>query len=361
MTTKGKSRGLRRGFTTGACATAAAAAAFAALATGRFPDPVRIRLPGGGEPSFPLARKVLEDGRATAGVIKDAGDDPDVTHGAEIVVAVEWGPAGSGVRFAAGSGVGTVTRPGLPIPPGEPAINPVPRRMIAEAVQGIAAASGIAADALVTVSIPKGETLARKTLNERLGIVGGLSILGTTGIVVPYSCGAWIAAIRSGVEVARAAGHVHLAACTGRTSERAVRAHLGLPETAMIDMGDFAGGLFKVLTKRPVERLTLGGGFAKLAKLGQGELNLHSGASRADLAALVGMMRGLGADPALLAEAERAETAARLLALARDAGLPLADAVAERARAVARSHLPDHIEVSVLVVDREGELVGHAE
>lgn len=360
MTKPSKRRGLRRGFTTGACATAAAAAACEALATGRFPDSVAIRLPGGQEPSFPLARQVLENGRATAGVIKDAGDDPDVTHGAEIVVTVERGPAGSGVRFAAGPGVGTVTKSGLPIPPGEPAINPVPRRMIAEAVRGIAAASGQAPDVLVTVSIPRGELLAKKTLNERLGIVGGLSILGTTGIVVPYSCNAWIAAIRSGVEVARAAGLVHLAACTGRTSEKAVRAHLGLPETAMIDMGDFAGGLFKVLKKAPVERLTIGGGFAKLAKLGQGEMNLHSGASRADLAALVALMRDLGAAPALLPEAERAETAAQVLALARGAGLPLGDAVAARARAVAQSHLPAHIRVTVLVVDREGGLVGHA-
>ncbi|MEO5336851.1 MAG: cobalt-precorrin-5B (C(1))-methyltransferase [Magnetospirillum sp. WYHS-4] len=344
MTRDRKRRGLRRGFTTGACATAAAAAAFEALASGVFPDPVTIRLPGGETPSFPLARKALGDGWAEAGVVKDAGDDPDVTHGALILARVERG--GPGIAFRAGAGVGTVMRPGLPIPPGEPAINPVPRRMIEDALGG--------ADVVVTLSIPGGAELAKRTLNERLGIVGGLSILGTTGIVVPYSCGAWIAAIRAGVDVARAAGHDHLAACTGRTSERAVRARLNLPETAMIDMGDFAGGLFKVLRKTPVARLTLAGGFAKLAKLAQGETNLHSGASRVDMAWLGGLLADLGGD------GSGAETGAGMLAIARRDGLPLGDRVAALARGVAASHLPAHTDVEVLVVDREGEVVGHA-
>lgn len=337
-----KRRGLRRGFTTGACATAAAQAAAQALATGLFPDPVTIRLPGGGTPSFPLSRKKLQGESATAGVVKDAGDDPDVTHGAEIVATVTRG--GVGISFKAGEGVGTVTRPGLALPPGEPAINPVPRAMIAEALRGFAA------DLVVTLAIPGGEALARKTLNGRLGIVGGLSILGTTGIVIPYSCSAWIEAIRAGVEVALAGGLDHLVGCTGRTSEKAARRRLALPEAALIEMGDFAGGLFKVLKRRPVARLTLAGGFAKLAKLAQGELNLHSGASRVDLAALAG-------DLPALAEAG---TAAGMLEAARALGLPLADRVAQGALAVARKHLPGHIRVDILVVDRKGEIVGHA-
>src|SRR5262249_23014694 len=193
---------LRRGWTTGTCAAAAAKAAFAAVVTGEFPDPVAVTLPRGERPSFALAMTHLAENTATAGVVKDAGDDPDVTHGALVCATVRRAAPGSGVAFRAGEGVGTVTRPGLPVPPGEPAINPVPRRMIREAIEEIAAANGGAADAEVEISIPGGATLAAKTVNARLGIIGGLSILGTTGIVVPYSCSAWIHSIYSGIDVA---------------------------------------------------------------------------------------------------------------------------------------------------------------
>ncbi len=210
---------LRKGWTTGACATAAVKAAFEALSSGTFPDPVTITLPKGENPSFSLQRKTLEEGRATASVIKDAGDDPDVTHGAEIVATVKWGAPGSGITFKAGEGVGSATLPGLPIGVGEPAINPSPRKMMEAVVEG---------DVEITVAIPNGEKLALKTMNPRLGIVGGLSVLGTTGVVVPYSCSAWIHAIQSGVDVARAQGLNHIAACTGSTSEALLRSELDL-------------------------------------------------------------------------------------------------------------------------------------
>ena len=161
---------------------------------------------------------------ARAGIVKDAGDDPDVTHGATIVAEVAWAAPGSGVSFAAGEGVGTVTRPGLPLAVGEPAINPAPRAMIREALTDLAEANGAPPpDVTVTVAIPGGERLAEKTMNARLGIVGGLSILGTTGIVVPYSCASWMHSIHRGIDVARAAGLDHIAAATGTTSERAVQ------------------------------------------------------------------------------------------------------------------------------------------
>src|SRR5579872_6766605 len=244
---------LRRGWTTGACAAAAARAAFGALLTGQFPDPVSIRLPRGQKPSFPLALSELAASEARAGIVKDAGDDPDVTHGALVIAAVAWAAPGSGIAFRAGDGVGTVTRAGLPLAVGEPAINPAPRAMIAEALHDLAEANGAPPpDLTVTVSIPGGEVLAEKTMNARLGIVGGLSILGTTGIVVPYSCASWIHAIHRGIDVARAAGLEHIAAATGSTSERAVQSLYGMPEHALIDMGDFAGGTLKYLRSHPV-------------------------------------------------------------------------------------------------------------
>ena len=177
-----------------------------------------------------------------APAFKDEGDDPSVTDGALVVATGRAGRPGSGVTFRAGVGVDTVTRPGLAIPPGDPAINPVPRRMIRDAIAEVAELAQRAGDVEVEIAIPGGEELAAKTLNGRLGIVGGLSILGTTGIVVPYSCAAWIASIQRGIDVARAAGLAHIAGATGASSDAAVRNLHEPPEIALIDMRDFAGG-----------------------------------------------------------------------------------------------------------------------
>ena len=327
---------LRRGWTTGACAAAAARAAFTALLSGRFPDPVAICLPRGATASFPLAVAELGEGRARAGIIKDAGDDPDVTHGALIIADVARAMPGSGIGFAAGEGVGTVTRAGLPLAVGEPAINPAPRAMISDALRAAADENGAPPpDVTVTISIPGGERLAEKTMNARLGIVGGLSILGTTGIVVPYSCSSWIHAIHRGVDVARAAGLDHIAAATGATSERAVQLLYDLPDHALIDMGDFVGGMLKYLRTHPVARLTIVGGFAKLAKLAAGHLDLHSGRSRVDTAALGDMLAALGADGSAIERARAAGGAGELLAVAGSWRQPLARLVAARAREVA--------------------------
>lgn len=349
---------LKRGWTTGACATAATAAAYQALVTGAFPDPVTITLPKGEEPSFALKAKSLADGAATASVVKDAGDDPDVTHGAEIVVALHPGRAGAGVRFHAGDGVGTVTLPGLPLPPGEAAINPGPRAMIAGVIEALADRLGGPRDVDVTVSIPGGEELAEKTMNGRLGIKGGLSVLGTTGVVIPYSCAAWIHAIHRGIDVARANGLDHIAAATGKTSEAAVRARYDLPEAALIDMGDFAGGMLKYLRRHPVPRLTLAGGFGKLAKLAQGNLDLHSSRSALDMARLADLA---AEDDEARARIARANTGLEALTIAAERDLALADRVATGAREVALATLAGETSVEVLVFDRRGALVGRAD
>lgn len=352
-------RPLRSGWTTGACATAAAKSAFIALVTGRFADPVTITLPRGGEAAFALAMEQLDETRATAGVIKDAGDDPDVTHGALVMADVAWAP-GSGVRFAAGKGVGTVTRPGLPIGVGEPAINPVPRKMMTEAVTEAAARLGAGANVRITVAVEGGAALAEKTWNPRLGIVGGLSILGTTGIVTPYSCAAWIHSIHRGIDVARADGLTHVAAATGSTSERVAQATLGLPDHAMLDMGDFAGGVLKYLRAHPVPRLTLAGGPAKLTKLAMGALDLHSSRSQVDLAALALWAEKLGADPSLAARITNANTAMEAFALAAQKGVDLAPTVAREAGRSASAILRGApVAVDVMVVGRDGEVMAH--
>ena len=352
---------LRRGWTTGACATAAAKAAYEALLTARFPDPVTVRLPRGLRATFDLAETRLSDGDAFAAIIKDAGDDPDVTHGARICCTVSHGAPGSGIRFAAGECVGTVTLPGLPIPPGEPAINPKPREMIADALQGVAGDFGVAPDVLVTVSIPGGAALAEKTANGRLGIVGGLSVLGTTGVVIPYSCASWIHSIHRAVDVARATGMDHLAAATGRTSEVAIKAHHDLPERALIDMGDFAGALLKYVRAHPLPRLSVAGGFGKLSKLADGHMDLHSSRSSVDVGGLAARLADLGAAPELVTQARAAVSAGAVLALAAEAGLDrdLAAAVARGAREVCRASVAGATDIDVLVAARDGQVLAH--
>lgn len=348
---------LRRGWTTGACAAAAAKAAARRLFSGERPATVDIALPGGQRPAFAVAHEAAGDGWAEAGTIKDAGDDPDVTHGALIIARVAPAEPGAGLLFRAGEGVGTVTRPGLPVPPGEPAINPGPRGMIAAAL----AEAGAPADLTITVSIPGGARIAERTLNGRLGIVGGLSILGTTGVVIPFSCAAWIDTIHRGIDVARASGLSHIAGATGTTSEAAVRTLYDLPEPALIEMGDFAGGMLKYLRRHPVPRVTIAGGFAKMTKLGQGLLDLHSRRGSVDFDWLAARATAAGAVPAVAGRIGAANTAAEALAVAAEAGVALAELVASAARDTAASAISDAgIALDVAIFDRGGALVATA-
>jgi cobalt-precorrin-5B (C1)-methyltransferase len=362
MTSRKPDGPLRRGWTTGACATAGVTAAYVALLSGRFPDPVMITLPKGEQPSFALSRSErTSDDEATAAVIKDAGDDPDVTHGAEIIATVKHADPGAGVSFHAGDGVGTATLPGMPIDVGDAAINPVPRQMMRDAVAAVAAQCGGSGDVAITISVPGGEEMAAKTMNGRLGIKGGISILGTTGIVVPFSCASWIQSIHSGIDVARAAGLGHVAGATGRTSEAAVADLHGLAEIALIDMGDFAGGMLKYLRRNPVDRVTIAGGFAKISKLAAGHLDLHSSRSEVDFDGLAKLLDDLGAPAEAATAARTANTTAQVLETARRNKVDLAAAVATRAREVALATLAGGTQVDVAVFDRQGQLVGYAE
>jgi cobalt-precorrin-5B (C1)-methyltransferase len=358
MTNDHATRSLRRGWTTGTCAAAASRAAFEALLTGRFPDPVAVLLPNGARPAFALATTDLRDGAARVGVVKDAGDDPDVTHGALIVSTVRLALPGTGIHYTAGEGVGTVTRPGLPIGPGEPAINPVPRAMIRTALEEVAASCGASADAVIEISVPGGIDIAKRTLNERLGIVGGLSILGTTGIVVPYSCAAWIHTIHRGIDVARAAGIAHVAGATGSTSEAAIKGLYRLPDMALIDMGDFVGGMLKYLLRHPVRRITIAGGLAKMTKLGQGLLDLHSRRGEVDLGWLAERAEHAGATPDLARQIAGSNTAMEAFSLAQLNGLDLAAAVAAASwQTAARVLAGSSAVLDVVVFDRAGQFM----
>ncbi|WP_018688313.1 cobalt-precorrin-5B (C(1))-methyltransferase [Ahrensia kielensis] len=351
---------LRRGWTTGACATAATKAALTALLTGKFPDPVSITLPKGEQPAFALATEKLERNFAQAAIIKDAGDDPDITHGAMICVTVE--PSEIGIVFAAGEGVGTITLEGLPLPVGQAAINPVPRQLMTNIVHEICAEQSVAPNFKITVSIPGGEALAQKTWNPRLGIKGGLSILGTTGIVHPFSCSSWIHSIHRGIDVARAAGINHVLGSTGSTSEDAAIKVYGFEAIAQLDMGDFAGGLLKYLREHPIDKITIAGGFAKIVKLAQGAVDLHSGRSQVDMNFLAALTEKTDVKSPLNQNLKdqilNANTAAQALDLTRTNNIDLTAPIADLARQTALNVLRGApVDVEIMIVDRKGNVL----
>jgi cobalt-precorrin-5B (C1)-methyltransferase len=345
-----KSEQLRSGFTTGACAAAAAKAATVALLRGQPPAQVDIAFPDGSRRSFLLHRCTAQDNAACAAVIKDAGDDPDVTNGAEILAAVrpqQQGESGELVAIKAGEGIGAVTKPGLAIAVNEPAINPVPQQMIRAAVQEALHKAGQPDLRLtVTISIPDGERLAEKTLNRRLGIVGGLSILGTTGIVRPISAAAWTATIEAALRVARAAGLDQVLLSTGRTSEAAAQKLLCLPEEAQVMMGDYLEHALKTAGQSGFCRVHVAGMWGKVLKCALGIPQTHVRHGALDLSQAAELLADLGLEQTKAAELAAANTAREILQRLHAQGrTDLVRAVCERAKQYAEqcSGLPVRI------------------
>ncbi|KZM44317.1 cobalt-precorrin-6A synthase [Marinomonas sp. SBI22] len=357
---------LRTGLTTGCCATACCVAAAQALLV--KPDnlarKVEVNLPKGQLVSLDiLAYQVLNEGIRVS-TIKDAGDDPDATHGATIFVELTL-TAKKGITFLAGEGVGTVTKTGLVLAIGEPAINPVPRKMMQEHLQTLAEELGYQGGFQVKVGVENGEQIALKTMNPRLGILGGLSILGTTGIVRPFSCAAYIASIHQGIDVARANGFTHLAATTGNASEAAIKAHYQLDETALIEMGDFVGALLKHTrklekTKKGLTKLSICGGFGKLTKLANGHMDLNSRVSSIDFEQLAQIAAEQGATETLLTKIRSANTSIEALKHCNESDIDLAAFVCEKALTFCRHYIPYHIELEVWAINRKGEFIASA-
>ena len=349
---------LRTGFSTGACATATALAAARLLLTNESTRAVSIELPRGERVDFALVECVKTDEQsARASTIKDAGDDPDVTHLATVFCEVQLSLR-PGVRFHAAEGVGIVTREGLSIAVGEPAINPVPRAMITGHLDELAEDCDYSGGFEVAVGVRDGEKLALKTMNGRLGIVGGLSILGTTGIVRPFSCAAYIASIHQSIDVAHANGIEHIAACTGSTSERTIQDALQFPDMALVEMGDFAGAVFKHLRKVPMRKLSICGGFGKISKLAAGNTSLHSRDSSINLEFIATVAAELGADPDTLRKMREGNTSLEALALCREQGVELGNAICGRAKSVAFEACRERLDIDVYCIDKSGGLVG---
>ena len=344
---------LRRGFSTGACAAASATASAHFLAHGSWPEGgnVGIVLPGGRRVDFTFSADEAEEDFAAASVIKDAGDDPDVTHGACVRARVRLAsPTGDGFLFRAGEGVGIVRLEGLPIGVGEPAINPAPRRYIADNVRRCFKGTRLeGASVEIEISIIDGARIALKTWNGRLGIEGGLSVLGTSGIVIPYSCAAWIHAIHRGVDVIRAAKAPLAGAACGKRSDLALQKELDLSPRTIIDMGNFVGATLKYVRSRAIGVVVIAGGVGKLAKLAQGHLDLHSARSSVDLAALSRRAAAHGA-PSEVCAAIASGVSVRAACLAWS---PLARLIVEDARLVAQRAVGEGTRIGVAVVDDE--------
>jgi cobalt-precorrin-5B (C1)-methyltransferase len=354
-------RGLRTGFTTGACATAAALAAATALVGRKQLTKVTIHLPARRDATFKLQTCGLNSGEAFASVIKDAGDDPDVTHGAEICARVRWTEQ-PGLRLKGGPGVGTVTRPGLGLEVGTPAINPVPRRMLSEHLSALLGERLNERGLEVIIEVPRGEEMAKKTLNARLGIVGGISILGTTGIVVPYSTAAWRASVEQAIDVAAANGERHIVLSTGGRSEQFAQALLpGLAEVAFVEMGEFTGHCLKRCVKLGVERASLAGMVGKMSKIAMGHFMTHVAASQVDLMFLGDLAAECGAPPEIVDEIRTANTARHFQEIALANGLTtvftrLAEVVCERSVEL----VDDALAVDCYVFDFDGTVLGFA-
>lgn len=326
---------LRSGFTTGACAAAATLGAAQLLRNGTPPAEVFLLMPAGNRVNFRLHGCTFVEGAAVATVIKDAGDDPDVTHGVEICARVTPAP-GEEILFVAGDGVGTITKPGLALPVGEPAINPVPRKMITTALREVFPHGGFR----VEIFIPEGHARAAQTMNARLGIVGGLSILGTTGIVRPISHQAWTDTLEVALDVAQASSATAVVLSTGRSSEAAARAALPqLPEEAFVMMGDHIGYCLEAAARKKIPHLILAAQFAKLVKIACGHAQTHVRNSTLELSQLFAWAQQIGLDPADLSQLELATTAREAL-LRLGAQSALIDKVAAQALAQMRHQLP---------------------
>ncbi|HEX2810574.1 MAG TPA: cobalt-precorrin-5B (C(1))-methyltransferase [Kineosporiaceae bacterium] len=354
---------LRTGWTTGACATAATKAALTALVGGQPQDRVEITLPSGRPVGFAVERCTLDrdaDGtpfRAEAVVIKDAGDDPDVTHGAHLTATVTWRPE-PGVQLDAGPGVGTVTKPGLGLPVGGPAINDTPRRMISSAVHELIDTR--VAGVRVVIAVPGGEAMARKTTNARLGILGGISILGTTGIVRPFSTASWRASVVQAVHVLAAQGERTVVLCTGGRTERAAMALLPqLPPVCFVEVGDFTGAAVGAAVEDGVAEVAFVGMAGKLAKLAAGILMTHYTRSKVDLSLLAAVTADAGAPPDVVAAVAAANTGRHAYELWDSCGL-LAEAgglLCRRVQEVLVRYADGAVRADVAMVDFAGDRV----
>ena len=375
-----QNKGLRKGYTTGTCAAAASKAAAIAFLTRKKVKEVQITLPVGKAVIIPVRRCEIEKGRAIASIIKDAGDDPDVTNGAEIKAEVRvQGAEGKGQRNKAfqftahssqftvygGKGIGVVTKPGLAISAGEPAINPVPREMIENSIKEVLNFNSelrtLNSKLYLILSVPHGEELAKKTMNARLGIMGGVSILGTTGIVEPLSLSAYRHSITCAMDVARASGCKDIIFSTGRSSEKVAEEILKLPEEAFVLVGDHMGFALKEVKRQKsrVKRITIVGQFGKFSKLAAGHFETHCSDSSIELEFLAHLAKEAGAKKDIFESIKNANTARQVFFILREQGLKsVYKTVCNKVKVNAEKIVDSKTEIGCMLIGYDNEVVG---
>jgi cobalt-precorrin-5B (C1)-methyltransferase len=351
-------KGKREGFTTGACAAAAAKAATRVLVRHASIEAIETTLPNGRRHTFLLERCEPGNDAALCSVVKDGGDDPDCTHGAEIVAEVKLSDT-PGVDLRGGEGVARVTKPGLGLEVGGPAINPVPRRNITEMVKEELASSP-RPGAVVTISVPGGEEMAEQTINARLGLLGGISILGTTGIVKPYSTAAYKASVLQAIDVARERGIDELVLTTGGKSEAyAMRLYAHFAEEAFVQVGDFVGVGIRHCARRHATRAVVVGMIGKLSKMADGKTMTHAAGSEVNMDLLASIASTLGAGSEVVTEIRGANTARHVLELAQRGGITgLGSAVCARVVDTLSAHAAAPLDIQAVLVDFDGKVLG---
>jgi cobalt-precorrin-5B (C1)-methyltransferase len=356
-TAKVRPKALRTGWTTGTCASAAAKAATTALRDQATQRTVEVALPSGRRVGFDVESCVHDATKATAVVVKDAGDDPDVTHGAHLTATVRWRTE-PGILLEGGEGVGVVTKPGLGIEVGEPAITATPRAMITQAVAEVT--DLVTRGVVVLLSVPGGEKMARKTTNARLGILGGISILGTTGIVRPFSTASWRASVEQAVSVMAAQGERTMVLCTGGRTEKGAMALLpDLAEVCFVEVGDFTGAALRRGLAVGLDGVIFVGMAGKLAKLAAGVLMTHYTRSKVDLGLLGDVTLAAGGTAAAAGEVSAANTGRHAYEIWQREDLlrPAGDELCQRVRAVLLRAGQGKLTADVAMVDFSGARV----
>lgn len=350
---------MRTGFTTGTCATAGAKAALLAIIKQKKTEAVDVTLPKRSQIKIKIAGCKFGNNSATCTVIKDGGDDPDVTHGAEIVTEVTLAGKPGEIEIDGGDGVGRVTKPGLGLDIGSAAINPTPKKMIRENIleiaQDLLAKNGIK----VLISVPKGRDLAIKTDNPRLGIVGGISILGTSGIVVPYSTASFAASIRQSIEVTRAMGDDTVVLTTGGRSEDYARRIISLPDHCFVQMGDFSGYTVQVCAKKGIRMAHVAGFIGKLAKISMGVKQTHVKGSKVDMEFLSELAKRCGAPQEVADKIKKANTARHVFEIITEEKIPgYFDMVCSEAARQLGRYSENKFEIEVIMFDFDGKIIG---
>jgi cobalt-precorrin-5B (C1)-methyltransferase len=352
---------LRKGYTTGTSATAATKAALIRLLSGREVDCVEVTLPKGGKINIRIEWTQVGNGSVTCAVTKDGGDDPDATHGAQILSTVSLNEDIGTIIIDGGEGVGRVTKPGLGLPIGAAAINPVPSMMIKtaalEVVGGLIETKGIT----VMISVPMGETIAHKTDNPRLGILGGISILGTTGIVIPYSTASFAASIRQSIDVALAMGVDNIALTTGGRSEEFIRKYFNdtLPDHSLIQMGDFVGYAIKQCKIKNVKNVVIGGFIGKLTKIAMGVKQTHVKGSHVDTEFMANLARDCGCSADILFKIMKANTARHVQEIISEHGISgYFDMICKHAYASLINEDEPTLNLQIVMFDFDGKMCG---